>query len=1015
MMKSTERTPLLFPFFWIVCVFSWMPFFICCQKNNMKERQYIDMKGMNIERMIDSLYMYANRHDSIAFVKLEEICYSYISKTEKTNPIDYANKVSDLVMTNNIFGDREKALSYLNEILPIYERNGGHYMIVSLLAYKASIYLIEGNIAEAIKLYEVVAKKSSEFGPIKYASNLALLGSLYQRVGCWDKAMTTIHHVSNIIEKIPDEFLVADQNKREMGEILFNVSAIHANLGEYKEALRIGEQAYSLLHNALGEEEDKITLSAYKSLWMVSAVNIIRCHFALGHREQAWASSKQLLRVINNDSNDNNMILAIIYNELGFDLLYNQEFTEAYYYLTLSHQSYSAFCGDMHVNTILSLFYKGMGLFYASFYTHENFLDTFRMIDSFRMMAEALNRMEQIGQTQTTEYARLLAELSGVYGIVGKYKDAINLAEESIATMQNILLRIDANYLNTLMTLSYYYYKERRFEELIDVVKVIYQERNEIHNRQLFNLNASEQEFYLSKFLFDDLWYNRLLPEYVSCMKNDEAKCLLYNSLLFRRGLLIRTDHFLKQSLALSPQQELLKQYDELQRKKEYMGNISLSQQQGTGHHIDSQWNALRAQEDEILEQLYSNVEESNYSVVDWKQIQRCLSTKDIAIEFFSYYNPSNVKEYAALVLTSNCNNPILIPICNENKLARLKDLYDYKFIWESIFNITGKVNKVYFSPSGILCKMGIENITNSYNDCIFYRLSTTSEILKPGSRDCNHKIALFGGLDYDAIISNWHNNDVVTLHNNDSQDNYQLRGTIRQRGDFSPLYGSLLETKTINNLAIKLGYKPTCFTNNKGTEEIFKQLSEKPFEIIHVSTHGMYVGIDESQEVRNKQNLTFILLQNQHSYISKEDVALTHSFLVMSGGNRLIHRDTIPLGMDDGILTAQEISHMDLHKTDLVVLSACESGLGDITNEGVIGLQRGFKKAGVNTILMSLDKVDDEATRILMVEFYKNLMSGKTKLQSLKDAQQYLREVENGKFSDPKYWASFIMLDGLN
>ena len=97
------------------------------------------------------------------------------------------------------------------------------------------------------------------------------------------------------------------------------------------------------------------------------------------------------------------------------------------------------------------------------------------------------------------------------------------------------------------------------------------------------------------------------------------------------------------------------------------------------------------------------------------------------------------------------------------------------------------------------------------------------------------------------------------------------------------------------------------------------------------------------------------------------------------------------------------------------VVLSACQTALGQIASDGIYGLQRGFKKAGANTILMSLDKVDDEATKILMVEFYKNLMEGKTKHQSLKDAQKYLRQINNGKYDKPEYWASFIMLDGLN
>ena len=103
-------------------------------------------------------------------------------------------------------------------------------------------------------------------------------------------------------------------------------------------------------------------------------------------------------------------------------------------------------------------------------------------------------------------------------------------------------------------------------------------------------------------------------------------------------------------------------------------------------------------------------------------------------------------------------------------------------------------------------------------------------------------------------------------------------------------------------------------------------------------------------------------------------------------------------------------------HNIKILVLSACETGMGNYgTDDMIWGVQRGFKEAGVKSILMSLKKVDDEATRILMVEFYKNLMSGKSKLQSLKDAQKYLRQVDNGKYDKPEYWASFIMLDGIN
>ena len=139
----------------------------------------------------------------------------------------------------------------------------------------------------------------------------------------------------------------------------------------------------------------------------------------------------------------------------------------------------------------------------------------------------------------------------------------------------------------------------------------------------------------------------------------------------------------------------------------------------------------------------------------------------------------------------------------------------------------------------------------------------------------------------------------------------------------------------------------------------------------------------------------------------------MTRSGLLFSGCNHAIRHEQVPDGVEDGILTAQEISTLDLRGLDLVVLSACQTALGDIASgEGVFGLQRGFKKAGAKTIIMSLWKVDDEATRILMVELYKNLMSGKNKQQSLKDAQKSLREYDNGKYNKPEYWASFIMLD---
>ena len=116
---------------------------------------------------------------------------------------------------------------------------------------------------------------------------------------------------------------------------------------------------------------------------------------------------------------------------------------------------------------------------------------------------------------------------------------------------------------------------------------------------------------------------------------------------------------------------------------------------------------------------------------------------------------------------------------------------------------------------------------------------------------------------------------------------------------------------------------------------------------------------------------------------------------------------------VDDGVLTAQEISRLDLRGVDLVVLSACKTGNGDLNQgEGVFGLQRGFKKAGVQTIVMSLWEVDDEATQILMTAFYDNLLQGQSKRDAFQNAQRTLRQYNNGSYDEPRYWAAFILLD---
>ena len=136
----------------------------------------------------------------------------------------------------------------------------------------------------------------------------------------------------------------------------------------------------------------------------------------------------------------------------------------------------------------------------------------------------------------------------------------------------------------------------------------------------------------------------------------------------------------------------------------------------------------------------------------------------------------------------------------------------------------------------------------------------------------------------------------------------------------------------------------------------------------------------------------------------------MKRSGLMMTGGQSAWLGTKIIEKERDGILTAEEIATLDLSNVNMVVLSACQTGLGDIDPgaEGVLGIQRAFKMAGVQSLLMSLWKVDDNATAYMMQEFYSGLLSGETKHDAFKTAQQKVRN----KYPNPFYWAGFVLLD---
>ena len=222
-------------------------------------------------------------------------------------------------------------------------------------------------------------------------------------------------------------------------------------------------------------------------------------------------------------------------------------------------------------------------------------------------------------------------------------------------------------------------------------------------------------------------------------------------------------------------------------------------------------------------------------------------------------------------------------------------------------------------------------------------------------------------------------------------------------------------EAKDIKRLLDGSGHGPvTVYLGPEALEERFKTMPAP--RVLHVITHGFYLkggGISEERDPPGPVVPGFGMGRGLGRLRRTED-PLLRSGLVLAGANRLGEEKPGTTTVDDGWLTAGEIAALDLRGTELVVLSACETGLGDVRGgEGVYGLRRAFLYAGAQTLVTSLFPVPDEPTRELMGQFYRSLKEGRGKLSALHEAQLALirQRRQSGGAAHPFFWASFVLV----
>lgn len=465
--------------------------------------------------------------------------------------------------------------------------------------------------------------------------------------------------------------------------------------------------------------------------------------------------------------------------------------------------------------------------------------------------------------------------------------------------------------------------------------------------------------------------YLDILPKFSQLFDSPNFRKMVYNIQLLTNGALLSSNCSFEDIAKKSKNPTLREMYAKFNRNR-----IELDRLKNTfGQDAYNEKRRLAAEQLSLENDMLKEIKKEG-SILDWsnynvESVQQSLGNRDIAIEFLVADVISDEVDspvYYAMVI-GHAMNPKMIPLFTEDSIANMDSPnVIYNSVWKPILEDEEirslKVKNIYFSPSAKLCNIPIENSLYLHpKKCHAFRMSSTRYVVSSQKKNVQKSASLFGGM--------WYNLDTPPSISGDYDGLYEY------------LPHTLLEIRNVDNILSKWNcdVKEGAFA----TESNFKALSGHSPNVLLVATHGIFS--DEKGD---------------------DNIGMSRTGLLMSGAENAYYKD-LQKGEEDGFLFASEIEDLNLSNTDLVVLSGCRTGLGTISSEGVYGLQRGFKRAGVNTIIMSLYDVRDDAAEQFVTSFFERFVKTNDKYKSFDHSIEKIKRL----YPDFSVWGSFVMIDG--
>lgn len=800
-----------------------------------------------------------------------------------------------------------------------------------------------------------------------YAQSLSNLGLLYHTTGRYAQA-----------EKFTEAGLEANKQigatQSAYGASLNNKAVLYKDLGRYIESETLIEQALGIIKQSKGENSLPYSICLNNKGIIYQTIG--RYDKAEEYLKNALTISQPFLKEKSLNYSRLQMNLGLLYQDMKRYKEAEQIFNEVKANLDKKvgkkHPDYA------HLLNNLAAFYLEIG-------KNEE-------VEKLLLQAASIYK-DKFGENHPS-YAKTISNLGNFYRINDQLSKAEPLLVKALEIRKTVLGDKHPDYIDSYENLALLHWQKGDLKSAVEEFRTVLKQ-----DMELVKTNFPAMSEY-EKTKFWDLISPKFQIFYsLVCQAYNQDKSLLnemYNYHINLKGLLLNETTKVKEQILASNDKALIDLYLTWIDQKEMLAShytMSKEELAEEGINLDSLENANNQIEKQLSQKsaLFSKGYEQK--IYDLQAIKQILNPEEAAIEIIRVQKFdkkfTNEVLYVALILTKEKENPEIVIMDRGREMEaqhfkfyknairnKINDTKSYNIYWQTIDGLLKGRKVVYLSCDGIYNQINVNTLQAPSGK---YLLEEKEIEIVANTRYVP---------DVKAVSASPKGEKAILI----GFPHYGNENTI------TSLPGTKVEVEKISQILKTNKLQTNLFLAESAAEEEVKKVSNP--KILHIATHGYFL-VDLENFGREK-------IFGVSTAKAKEN-PLLRAGLMLAGAEKALNQQNVEVrGHNNGILTAFEVMTMQLDNTDLVVLSACETGLGDVKHgEGVYGLQRAFQIAGAKSIIMSLWKVDDAATQELMQNFYTQWLKTNDKNKAFMLAQNAIK----AKYKFPYFWGAFVLV----